>query len=80
MYLTVNMYKSVLSFLLSYCQLWASQIVLVVKNTPGNAGHLRDLGSIPGSGRYPGGRQGNPLQYFGMENPHGQRSLAGYSH
>jgi len=52
----------------------------VVKNTPGNAGHLRDLGSIPGSGRYPGGRQGNPLQYFGMENPHGQRSLAGYSH
>ena len=41
MCLTVNMYKSVLSFLLSYCQLWASQTVLVVKNTPGNAGHLR---------------------------------------
>ena len=38
-----------------------------------------DLGSIPGSGRSPGGGHGNPLQYSCLENPHGQRSLVGYS-
>ena len=38
-----------------------------------------DLGSIPGSGRSPGGGHGNPLQYSCLENPHGQRSLAGCS-
>ena len=38
-----------------------------------------DLGSIPGLGRSPGGRYGNPLQSSRLENPHGQRSLAGYS-
>ena len=38
-----------------------------------------DLGFIPGLGRSPGGGRGNPLQYSCMENPHGQRSLAGYS-
>ena len=36
------------------------------------------LGSIPGLGRSPGGGHGNPLQYCCLENPHGQRSLAGY--
>ena len=34
---------------------------------------------IPGSGRSPGGGHGNPLQYSCLENPHGQRSLAGHS-
>ena len=38
---------------------------------------LRDTGSIPGSGRSPGGGHGNPLQYFCLENPHGQRSWRG---
>ena len=37
------------------------------------------LGSIPGLGRSPGGGHGNPLQYSCLENPHGQRSLVGYS-
>ena len=46
------------------------------KESAYNAG---DLGSIPGLGRYPGGGRGNPLQYSCLENPHGQRSLAGYS-
>ena len=41
--------------------------------------NLGDLGSIPGLGRSPGGGHGNPLQYSCLENPHGQRSLAGYS-
>ena len=38
-----------------------------------------DLGSIPGLGRSPEGGHGNPLHCSGLENPHGQRSLAGYS-
>ena len=38
-----------------------------------------DLGSVPGLGRSPGGVHGNPLQYSSLENPHGQRTLAGYN-
>ena len=41
--------------------------------------NVGDLGLIPGLGRSPGGGHGNPLQYSCLENPHGQRSLAGYS-
>ena len=58
---------------------WASHVVLVVKNLPASAGGTRDVGLIPGSGRSPGGDHGNPLWYSCVENPHGQRSLAGYS-
>ena len=47
----------------------ASQVVLVVKNPTANAGDIRDTGSIPGSGRSPGGGHGNPLQYSCLENP-----------
>ena len=54
-------------------------VVLAVKNPPAHTGGLRDLGSVPGSGKFPGGGNGNPLQYSCLENPHGQRSLAGYS-
>ena len=46
--------------------LGASQVALLVKNLPAN---VRDVGSIPGSGRSPGGRHGNPLQYSCLENP-----------
>ena len=52
-----------------------SQVALVVKNPPANAGDVKDAGSIPGWGRSPGGGHGNPLQY----SCHGQRSLVGYS-
>ena len=38
-----------------------------------------DLGPIPALGRSPGGGNGNPFHYSYLENPHGQRSLAGYS-
>ena len=38
-----------------------------------------DPGLIPGLGRSPGGGHGNPPQYSCLKNPHGQRSLAGYS-
>ena len=44
-------------------------MALVVKNPLANAGDTRDVGSIPGSGRFPGGGHGNPLQYSCLENP-----------
>ena len=47
----------------------ASQVALVVKNLPANARDIRDAGSVPGSGRSPGGGQGNPLQYSCLEVP-----------
>ena len=46
------------------------------KESTCNAG---DLGSIPGLGRSSGEGHGNPFQYSYLENPYGQRSLAGYS-
>ena len=52
-----------------YNQCWASQVALVVKNPPVNAGNVRDACSIPGSWRSPGGGHGNPLQYSCLENP-----------
>ena len=41
----------------------------VVKNPPANAGDTRDAGWIPGSGRSPGGRNGNPLRYSCLKKP-----------
>ena len=51
----------------------------VVKNLPDNAGDLGDAGSIPGSGRFPGGGHSNPLQCSCLNNLHGWKSLEGYS-
>ena len=59
----------------------ASQVMLVIKkkkkkknkrNLLANAGDIRDAGSIHGSGRFPGGGHGNPLQYSCLENPMGR--------
>ena len=44
-------------------------MVLVVKNLPANSGDVRDMSSIPRSGRSPGEGNGYPLQYFCLENP-----------
>ena len=49
--------------------MWASQVVLVVKNLPANTGDARDSGLIPRLGRFPGEGHGNPLQYLCLENP-----------
>ena len=49
-------------------------MVLVVKNLPANAGDIKDVGSIPRSGRFPGGGHGNPLQYSCLENPMDRRA------
>ena len=48
------------------------------ENPPANAGDIRETGSIPGSGRSPGGGHGNPLQYSCLDN-FMDRSLVGYS-
>ena len=47
----------------------ASQVLLVVKNLPANAGDIKDVGLIPESGRSPGGGHGMSLQYSCLENP-----------
>ena len=49
----------------------ASQVAPVVKKPLGNAGEIRDVGSVPGLGRTPGEGHGNPFQYSCLENPHG---------
>ena len=48
-------------------QIW--EVALVVKNLPPNPEDIRDVSSIPGSGRSPGGGHGNPLRYACLENP-----------
>ena len=55
---------------------WASLVVQTVKNLPAMQ---ETWVSIPGSGSSPGEGHGSPLQCSCLENPHGQRSLAGYS-
>ena len=47
---------------------WTSQVALVVKNLPSNAGDIKGVGLIPGSGRSSGEGNGNPLQYSCLEN------------
>ena len=68
-----------LPIIIPYMTMGVSQVALVVKNLPANAGDSRDVGSIHALGRSPGGGHGNPLQYSCLKNPHGQRSLASYS-
>ena len=46
----------------------ASQLVLVIKNPPGNAGDTKYMGLVPGLGRSPREGNGNPLQYSHLEN------------
>ena len=52
-----------------YCEHWASQVVLVVKKLPANAGEIRNIGPFPRLGRSLGGGHGNPLQYSCLGNP-----------
>ena len=47
----------------------ASQVALVIKNQPANAGDIREAVSIPGSGRSLGGGSGNSLQYYCLAHP-----------
>ena len=71
---TVQQSESAITILI-FTLFWISfpfrspRVALIVKNLPANAGDTRDLGSIPGSGRSPGGGNGNPLQYLAWEIP-----------
>ena len=49
--------------------MWAIQMMRVVKNLSAYEGNIREVGSIFGSGKFPGGGQGNPLQYSCLEKP-----------
>ena len=60
---------SKISVHLSFLKYWVSQVVLVVKNLPANAGDVRHTSLIPGWGRSPGGGHGNALQYCCLESP-----------
>ena len=62
-------FKYKLAFIVLWLNLWASQVVLMARNLPSNAGDIRDMGSIPGSGRSFGGGHGNPPHYSCLENP-----------
>ena len=62
------------------CLLWASQVALVGKNLPANAGDVKEMDSIAGLGRTPGGGHGNPLSIFAWtlpwtEEPGGLQSI-----
>ena len=61
-----------------FVSMWPSQVALVVKNPSANAGDMRDMGLIPGSGRSPEEGHGNPLQYSCLENPMDRGELVGY--
>ena len=73
------MWFAQLFFSIEVYLLWASQVVLVVKNPPANAGDVKAVGSLPGSGRSPGGGHGNPLQYSCLEKPVDRGAWLGYS-
>ena len=49
-------------------------MALKIKNLPANVGDIRDMDSVPESGRFPGEEHGNPLQYFRLENPMGREA------
>ena len=51
------------------CVLWASQVALIIKNLPANAGDARGMGSISGWGRSPGVGNGNPLKFSRLQTP-----------
>ena len=55
-------------------------MTLVVKNSPGNAGNIRDAGPIPGSGRCPGVGNGTPFQYSCLEDSMGRRAWQAIVH
>ena len=63
----MTLHSSILAWRIPWIE--ASQVALVVKNPPANAGDIRDGGSVPVLGRRPGEGHDNPLQHSCLENP-----------
>ena len=76
--MVIQVIKTFYSLLITVLAKRVSQVALVVKNLPANAGDIRGMGSIPGSRRPPGGGHGNLLQFLPGDSQ-GQRSLVGHS-
>ena len=76
--MVIQVIKTFYSLLIAVFAKRVSQVALVVKNLPANAGDIRGMGLIPGSRRPPGVGHGNLLQFLpgGFQ---GQRSLVGQS-
>ena len=72
MFLVTKLYLAL--YLWQFYALGASQVALVVKNLPANAGDARDVGSIPGSGRSPGGGDSTLSKYSCLKNSLGRRT------
>ena len=68
-YQTVSLKIFIFTIEVFSATLRASLGALVVKSWSSKAGDTRDSGSVLGSGRFPGGGHGNPLQYSSLENP-----------
>ena len=64
----VNIYNIYILYTHTHTSMWASQVVQCVKNLPEMQEMQAGMGSIPRSGRSPGGRHGNPHQYSCLEN------------
>ena len=64
----------------NYQDLWASIAAQLIKNLPANGGDARDACLKPGSGRSPGGGNGNPLQDSCLENPMDRRAWRAIVH
>ena len=81
----MNMYMCVYVYIHIFIYIYIYTHIYISMGFPGSSAgkestcNEEDLDSIPGLGRSPGGGHGNPFLYSYLENPHGQRSLAGYS-
>ena len=71
---TLSILSMTLIFGLRHTVPGASQVAIVVKNSPANAGDVRDVGLISGWGRSPAEGNGNPLQYSCLESPMDRRT------
>ena len=68
-FLWIYIQRKIIALEYNRISMWASQVVLVVKNPPAYAGDMRDVGSIPGLGISPGEGNGNPPQHSCLKNP-----------
>ena len=73
-HLKVLLMKLYTLLIYTFYGLWASPVAQLARNMPANAGDTKDTGMIPGSGRSPGGGNGNPLQCLCQENPMDSRA------